>query len=158
MAHLKRLGRNSAVTMLDVDHFKKFNDTWGHDTGDQVLRLLGSVLSDVKGYTPYRYGGEEFTLVFSNNKKDQLEQILEEVRERVASYPLVIRQSERPKDETQGKEQRGKTADKKVVNVTISLGCAIRQQGEKPEQMLKRADEALYAAKKAGRNKVSFSR
>lgn len=158
MAHLKRLGRNSAVTMLDVDHFKKFNDTWGHDTGDQVLRLLGSVLSDVKGYTPYRYGGEEFTLVFSTNKKEQLAQILEDVRERVASYPLVIRQSERPKDENQGKEQRGKTADKKVVNVTISLGCAIRQQGEKPEQLLKRADEALYAAKKAGRNKVSFSR
>ncbi|MDX3774332.1 GGDEF domain-containing protein [Chromatiaceae bacterium AAb-1] len=157
MAHLKRLGRRSAVAMLDVDHFKKFNDTWGHDTGDQVLRLLGAVLADIKGYTAYRYGGEEFTLVFSHNNAGQLAEVLEQVRDRVASYPLVIRQSQRPKDETQGKEQRGKVPEKKVVNVTISLGCAIRQPGEKPEQLLKRADQALYDAKKAGRNRVELS-
>ena len=152
MAHLNRLGRNSAICMLDVDHFKKFNDTYGHDVGDQVLKLLGSILSKVKGLTAYRYGGEEFTLVFGHNKKALLEEKLEEVRLAVAEYPLVIRNDNRPKDSSSGKKARGSSGAEKTVNVTISLGCCVKQKGETPMQLLKRADEALYAAKKAGRN------
>ena len=152
MAHLNRLGRNSAVCMLDVDHFKKFNDTYGHDVGDQVLKLLGSILGKVKGLTAYRYGGEEFTLVFSHNKKAALEEKLEEVRLAIADYPLVIRNDSRPKDSNAGKKARGSNGAEKTVNVTISLGCCVKQKGEPVMQLLKRADEALYAAKKAGRN------
>lgn len=160
MAHLKRLRKRSAVTMLDVDHFKKFNDTWGHDTGDQVLRLLGSILATEKGFTAYRYGGEEFTLVFNHNKEDLLKQVLERVRERVASYPLSIRQPDRPKSSNQGKQNRNNSSgDKtKTVQVTISLGCAIRQGSESADAILKRADQALYAAKKAGRNTVIIAK
>ncbi|HEX5792947.1 MAG TPA: GGDEF domain-containing protein [Rheinheimera sp.] len=156
-SHLSRLGRRSAITMLDVDHFKKFNDTYGHDVGDQVLKLLGSILASERGLTAYRYGGEEFTLVFSHNKTDTLADKLEQVRARVADYPLVIRQPERPNDSKQGKQQRG-SGGSKTVHVTISLGCAIRQSGESTEQLLKRADEALYSAKKAGRNQVAFAK
>mgnify|MGYP005839228343 CR=1 FL=1 len=152
LAHLNRLGRNSAVCMLDVDHFKKFNDTYGHDVGDQVLRLLGSILGKVSGLTAYRYGGEEFTLVFSHNKAAVLKDKLEEVRLAVAEYPLVIRSNDRPKNNTDSKKNRGTGAAEKTVSVTISLGCCIKQKGEAPMQLLKRADEALYAAKKAGRN------
>ncbi len=155
--HLSRLGRRSAVTMLDVDHFKKFNDTYGHDVGDQVLKLLGSVLGSESGLTAYRYGGEEFTLVFSHNQHEKLADKLEQVRERVAAYPLAIRQQDRPKDSKTGKQQRGSPAGSKTVHITISLGCAIRKPGESTDQLLKRADEALYKAKKAGRNQVAFA-
>jgi diguanylate cyclase (GGDEF)-like protein len=158
LSHLSRLGRRSAVTMLDVDHFKKFNDTYGHDVGDQVLKLLGSLLGSERGLSAYRYGGEEFTLVFRHNNKDTLAEKLEQVRAKVAEYPLVIRQQTRPQDSKQGKQQRGNTPGSKTVHVTISLGCAIRNPGETTEQLLKRADEALYSAKKAGRNKVAFAR
>lgn len=156
MGHLNRLGKKSAVTMLDVDHFKKFNDTYGHDVGDQVLRLLGAILAKQPGMTAYRYGGEEFTLVFHHANPKRLQEQLEKVRQQVADYPLVVRQAERPKDTQQGKQQRGQTGKTKTVQITISLGCAIRQKGEKPELLLKRADQALYAAKKAGRNKVKL--
>lgn len=157
LAHLSRLGRRSAVTMLDVDHFKKFNDTYGHDVGDQVLKLLGAILGSEKGLTAYRYGGEEFTLVFSHNNQDKLAEKLEQVRERVASYPLVIRQQHRPQDSKSGKQQRGHSSGNKTVHITISLGCAIRQSGESTDQLLKRADQALYQAKKAGRNQVAIA-
>lgn len=158
LSHLSRLSRRSAVTMLDVDHFKKFNDTYGHDVGDQVLKLLGSLLGSQSGLTAYRYGGEEFTLVFSHNNAAKLAEKLEQVRATVADYPLVIRQPLRPKDSKQGKQQRGHNSGTKTVHIHISLGCAIRKPGETTEQLLKRADEALYSAKKAGRNQVAFAR
>lgn len=157
MAHLNRLGRKSAVCMLDVDHFKKFNDTYGHDVGDQVLKLLGSILSKIKGLSAYRYGGEEFTLVFGHNNTAVLAEKLEEVRLAVAEYPLVIRKADRPNETDTGKNQRGQSRAEQTVNITISLGCCIKQKNETPLQLLKRADEALYAAKKAGRNRVSLA-
>lgn len=156
--HLNRLGRRSAVCMLDVDHFKQFNDTWGHEVGDQVLRLLGSILAEVKGLSAYRYGGEEFTLVFGHDREDAIAEKLEEVRHRVESYPLALRRTDRPESKKDGKAQRGKGTGKQQVNITISLGCALRQRREEPEALLKRADEALYSAKKAGRNCVKMAK
>lgn len=156
--HLKHLGRRSAVCMLDVDHFKQFNDTWGHEVGDQVLRLLGSILADLRGVSSYRYGGEEFTLVFNHNREDAIREKLEEARERVANYPLALRRADnRPEDVRQGKAKRGKGGGPKTVHITISLGCAVRQSGDTPESLLKRADEALYGAKQAGRNQVKMA-
>ncbi|WLD59328.1 GGDEF domain-containing protein [Salinispirillum sp. LH 10-3-1] len=156
--HLSRLGRRSAICMLDVDHFKQFNDTWGHEVGDQVLRLLGSILADVKGLSAYRYGGEEFTLVFSHNRADAIAEKLEDVRQRVENYPLTLRRDDRPDSKKDGKAQRGKASGTQKVNITISLGCALRQPKEEPEALLKRADEALYSAKKAGRNCVKIAK
>lgn len=156
LGHLSRLGKRSAVTMLDVDHFKKFNDTWGHDVGDQVLKLIASILSKTSGVKAYRYGGEEFTLVFNHNDADIIAERLEYIRARVANYPLVFRQANRPKDNQAGKEARGQKNAGKILHVSISLGCAIRLPGENTEPLLKRADQALYQAKNAGRNQVAF--
>ncbi|WAJ70480.1 GGDEF domain-containing protein [Catenovulum adriaticum] len=157
LGHLSRLGKRSAVTMLDVDHFKKFNDTWGHDVGDQVLKLIASILSKTRGVKAYRYGGEEFTLVFNHDDPEIIAERLEYIRARVANYPLVFRQSSRPKDHQTGKQARGHNNVGKILHVSISLGCAIRRPGEHTEPLLKRADQALYQAKNAGRNQVTFA-
>lgn len=155
MSQLQHLKRRSAVCMLDVDHFKKFNDKYGHDVGDQVLRLLGRILAEQKGLKAYRYGGEEFTLVFAHNDQARLKAQLEEVRKAVASYPLSIRDASRPKRGNEGKQQRGqRKVPNKHVKVTISLGATVRAKNDTAEAILKRADENLYSAKKAGRNRV----
>lgn len=155
MSQLQHLKRRSAVCMLDVDHFKKFNDKYGHDVGDQVLRLLGRILGEQSGIKAYRYGGEEFTLVFPHNDTARLKEQLEHVRKRVAEYPLSIREQGRPQNAQAGKQQRGQSAGRsKQVKVTISLGATPRDKTDTPETLLKRADELLYRAKKAGRNRV----
>ena len=156
------LPRNYAVAMLDVDHFKKFNDTHGHDVGDQVLQMVASKIRQVGGGgKAYRYGGEEFSIVFPRMSADDAFYYLDELRKAIDSYEMVIRKSERI-DEDEDKaarkqRQRGsfRTAATKV-SVTISIGVAERMHNETPEDVLKAADTALYAAKKAGRNQVSL--
>ena len=149
------LGKRYTLAMMDVDHFKKFNDTYGHDVGDQVLRLVASKLNAVKGGgKAYRYGGEEFTIVFPNKSVNYAIPFLEQVREEIANYNMAIRSDDRPEEHTEGKSNRKKNAGgTKYVNVTISIGVAERE-GELKEfdQVLKQADEALYRAKQAGRN------
>lgn len=149
------LGKRYTLAMLDVDHFKKFNDTYGHDVGDQVLRMVAARLDEVKGGgKAYRYGGEEFTIVFPNKSVNHAIPYLEQVRESIANYQMAIRNDDRPEDEDSGKPKRKKNSGgTKFVNVTISIGVAERE-GELKEfdQVLKQADEALYRAKQAGRN------
>lgn len=157
MSQLQHLRKRSAVCMLDVDHFKKFNDRYGHEVGDQVLRLLGSILKNHGGFKAYRYGGEEFTLVFSHNDEEKLKDTLESVRSQVANYPLKLREPSRPESKSKGRQERGKAEEsKKTVKVTISLGATPKERGDTPDSILKRADENLYAAKKAGRNRVTL--
>ncbi len=155
-ARLERLGRKAAVVMLDVDHFKAFNDQWGHDVGDQVLRLLGHLLHSEKGLQAFRYGGEEFTLVFSHAHRERIERQLEALRERVSGYPLVVRESGRPEDDRRGRQDRGNSGNENTLSVTISLGWTVRRHDDTPDAIIKRADEALYKAKNAGRNRVCF--
>ncbi|MCF2856415.1 GGDEF domain-containing protein [Pseudoalteromonas sp. SMS1] len=147
------LGRKYTVAMLDIDHFKKFNDTYGHDIGDQVLKLVASKLTKVKsGGKVFRYGGEEFTVVFPSKTSDIALNALEQLREDIANYDMIIRQQNR-----QSKQSRRSNppADRKVVNVTVSIGIASRQAKQKFEDVIKTADIALYRAKKKGRNNVS---
>ena len=149
------LGKRYTVAMMDVDHFKKFNDTYGHDVGDQVLRMVASKINDVKGGgKAYRYGGEEFTIVFPNKSVSYAIPYLEQVRETIAEYQMAIRSDDRPDDKKQGKSARKKSqGNTKFVNVTISIGVAEREGELKDfDQVLKQADEALYRAKQAGRN------
>ncbi|PWB30510.1 GGDEF domain-containing protein [Pseudomonas sp. SDI] len=151
---MQRLGRNYVLAMTDVDHFKKFNDTHGHDVGDQVLRLVASKLSKVTGGgRAYRYGGEEFALVFAGKTLEECMPHLEAVREVIANYNIQLRNQEnRPHDDSQGRQRRGAAAAGSV-SVTISIGVAERQpEHRSPEEVLKSADEALYSAKAAGRN------
>jgi GGDEF domain-containing protein len=152
---MQRLGRNYVLAMSDVDHFKKFNDTHGHDVGDQVLRLVASKLSKIGGGgKAYRYGGEEFALVFAGKTLDECLPHLEVIREAIATYNIHLRnQDSRPQDDNQGRQRRA-GASASSVSVTVSIGVAERVEQRAPEQVLKSADQALYSAKGAGRNCV----
>ncbi|WP_341521584.1 GGDEF domain-containing protein [Pseudomonas sp. G.S.17] len=154
---MQRLGRNYVLAMGDVDHFKKFNDTHGHDVGDQVLRLVASKLSKITsgGGKAYRYGGEEFAIVFAAKTLEECLPHLEVIRESIANYDILLRNNDnRPQDDHQGRQRRG-AAQASSVSVTISIGVAERQPEHRtPEEVLKAADQALYAAKGAGRNCV----
>lgn len=153
---LHGIGRRYAVAMVDIDHFKKFNDTYGHDVGDQVLKLVAKKLMGVGGGgTAYRYGGEEFTVLFPRQRAVDVLPHLEELRAAIADYPLFIRSSDRPLDKRQGKQQRGRGREGTYTSVTVSIGVA--ESGEErtaPETVLKSADKALYKAKNRGRNQV----
>jgi GGDEF domain-containing protein len=153
---LQRLGRQYVLAMADVDHFKRFNDTHGHDVGDQVLKMVASRLRKIGGGgRAYRYGGEEFTLVFPGRSVEECLPHLEAVRQSVESYALQLRDaSSRPKDDRLGRAARGKVSTSQV-SVTISIGVAERQGEQRtPDEVIKAADQALYGAKKAGRNCV----
>lgn len=151
---LQRLGRSYVIVMADVDHFKKFNDSHGHDVGDQVLRLVASQLRNIGcGGKAYRYGGEEFTLVFPGKRIEECLPYLEQVRQAIEAYHLQLRdKQQRPEDDRQGRLRRTGSALSRV-SVTISMGVAERGlERRSPEQVIKAADQALYSAKHAGRN------
>jgi len=154
---MQRLGRNYVLAMSDVDHFKKFNDTHGHDVGDQVLRLVASKLSKIAngGGRAYRYGGEEFAIVFAGKTVEECMPHLEVIRETIANYAIQLRnQDNRPQDDLQGRQRRS-GSQASAVSVTVSIGVAERQpEHRNPDEVLKAADQALYAAKGAGRNCV----
>ena len=148
------LGRKYSVAMLDIDHFKKFNDTYGHDVGDQVLKLVAAKMARVSGGGKvFRYGGEEFTIVFPRKDTDSVIDHLEDVRESIEEYRIVLRDDKR-KQNTKAKRNAASKSNKKTVSVTISIGVAERQGGETFEQTMKEADKALYRAKKKGRNQI----
>ncbi|MBU1696334.1 MAG: GGDEF domain-containing protein [Proteobacteria bacterium] len=150
---LNKLGSKYSIAMLDVDHFKKFNDTYGHDAGDDVLRLLCNKLKAVSGGgKAFRYGGEEFTVVFSGMTTSEVKVHLEQLRENIANNLFILRKQER---RTTDKKKRAKKNNREV-KVTISIGYAERNEDAKtPDQVLKLADKALYRAKGQGRNCVS---
>jgi len=156
---LTALGGQYCMAMLDVDHFKKFNDTHGHDVGDQVLQMVASQIGKVQGGgKAYRYGGEEFTVVFAGKQVDDVSYFLEQVRKNIEGYEMVIREQERVEEDTSAQKDRQKGSFRKAgkkVSVTISIGVAEKTRGENPDDVLKRADEALYRAKKGGRNRIA---
>jgi diguanylate cyclase len=133
-------GGSVHLAVLDIDHFKKFNDTWGHQTGDQVIRFVASVIGRVGAPPRFaaRYGGEEFAMIVSGESAAQVEQILLEICEEVGSRSLKRR-----------------STNEDLGAVTISAGFAERRTGEPPVSLIQRADTALYASKHAGRNRVT---
>ena len=154
---LDGLPQGAVVAMVDVDHFKQFNDTYGHDTGDQVLRMVAWRLNEIPDVQAFRYGGEEFTLVFTTlSLKDALAR-LETGRQAVAASRFTLRSGDRPKGK-KGKEKRGVEGGRHGLSVTVSMGAAMRGAGEHAQALLKRADDALYAAKEAGRDRVLASK
>ncbi|WP_218573101.1 GGDEF domain-containing protein [Pseudomonas sp. L-22-4S-12] len=153
---LERLGRTYVLAMADVDHFKAFNDTHGHDVGDQVLKLVASQLRKIGGGgRAYRYGGEEFTLVFPGKSLEDCRPHLEAVRQAVQGYSLQLRDTRsRPQDDKQGRQRR-RAASASSVSVTISIGMAEREVRHRgADEVIREADQALYGAKRAGRNCV----
>jgi diguanylate cyclase (GGDEF)-like protein len=153
---LQRLGRQYVIAMTDIDHFKLFNDKYGHDVGDQVLRAVAARLGRVSGGgCAYRYGGEEFALVFPGKTLEECLPHLEAVRGSIESCALHLRDPQtRPRDDQAGRQIRGRSSAR-PVSVTISIGVAQRQLTRpEPEDVIKAADKALYSAKSAGRNCV----
>lgn len=143
-----RLGKNGqAVAMADVDHFKEFNDTWGHDAGDQVLRRVAENLAMVHGGRAYRYGGEEFVLVFRSRSPARIAKALEDCRRTIAARPFYLR------GQRVGTRDRGRGGGR-AVRITVSFGLAMPLRGDSGSDTLKRADVALYRAKRNGRNRV----
>lgn len=145
-----RLGSHYTIAMVDIDFFKKFNDKFGHDIGDDVLKLVAKELSHVKnGGKAYRYGGEEFTILFSGKKKEDCIMALEEIREHIFRRGFVIRDKNRP--EKAPKEIQKATSVKKE-RLSVSIGVAVSAKGKTPQEIIKIADDALYKAKESGRN------
>ncbi len=165
MHDLQSLNGRYCVAMLDVDHFKKFNDTYGHDVGDQVLKLVASRMMRVKGGgRAYRYGGEEFTVLFPRASSRDAVFHLDALRRSIASAAFRLRADDRP---TRPPENRSIGTKNKAparapakghpqVGVTISIGVYERADADTPDMAMKAADEALYRAKDGGRNRVSL--
>jgi diguanylate cyclase (GGDEF)-like protein len=145
---------NYTVGMVDVDHFKAFNDKHGHDVGDQVLRMVAAVMAKVGGGgKAFRYGGEELAVIFPGKKVEQTQEHLEKLRATIAGRVFVIRGPGRPRKKPDIPKQVGK---RQALKVSVSIGAADNafKEHEQPDEVIKAADEALYAAKEAGRNRV----
>lgn len=152
---LHNLRNRYSIAMLDIDHFKKFNDKHGHDVGDQVLKLVARHIAKIGGGgTPYRYGGEEFCVLFPHKDSEPCTPHLEALRTSIANHAIALRNKKtRPKSTQEGQKQRGNKGSNTTVKVTISIGIAEAGNSLKePVQVLKEADKALYRAKKQGRN------
>jgi diguanylate cyclase (GGDEF)-like protein len=160
---LMKLGMKYSVAMLDIDFFKKFNDTYGHETGDEVLRFIAAIINDVKGGgKAYRYGGEEFTILFPGKNVKEVLSSLEDLRETIAKRGFVVRKKRRIKSNTRNKaysntsRRISNSNNTKKIYIHVSIGIAQKDDTNKtPAMVLKAADTALYRAKKKGRNCVS---
>ncbi|MCE7797219.1 diguanylate cyclase [Sphingobium sufflavum] len=134
-----RDGEEGSVAILDIDHFKKVNDNYGHDTGDKVIKLVAGVLEDScqqGNAITARFGGEEFVVLFTNLTIDEVQERCEAIR--IAVSNLVI------------------PYENRTLNVTASLGAAIMQASEGMDNNLNAADQMLYMAKNGGRNRVVY--
>jgi len=149
---LRTLKKNYALGMLDIDLFKKINDRYGHDFGDQVLRTVATRARKSGRCRIFRYGGEEFCLVFRGGQFPMAEESSEQIRQAICATPIAIRSrfrtDKKPKGSSKGAE---KVAS---VKVSVSIGLAMSFGPEDPARVIEIADKALYAAKKGGRNKV----
>jgi diguanylate cyclase len=132
-------GEPLSLLLFDIDHFKSFNDSYGHLTGDQVLRLVGlSLKQTIKGQDiTARYGGEEFAVVLPNTALRQALTVADHIRRAVMA-----------------KELKKKSTGELLGRVTISVGVSMLKQGDDTDALIERADACLYAAKRNGRNRV----
>ncbi len=151
-----RLSGQYTIAMVDVDSFKNFNDRYGHEVGDQVLRKVASQLESVGGGgKAYRYGGEEFALLFPERDPGEVLSHLERVRVSIEDAKFALRGKDRPKEKPENPNSSPKPPKK--VSVTVSIGAAGRSDHRSaPSEVITFADRALYQAKKAGRNRVKM--
>ena len=154
---LMRLPDLYTVAMIDIDHFKKLNDEHGHAAGDQVLRLIGSTLTRTEGGgRPFRYGGEEFAVLFPGKSTEEALPYLEDLRESIEASSFTIRGRDRPKMKPD-KPMRS-TGGRRTLSITVSLGVAEPDEaGADPDDVIRAADQALYRAKRTGRNRICIS-
>jgi diguanylate cyclase len=131
-----------SILLIDIDRFKNFNDTYGHLIGDRVLRFVaGALRNTVKGYDkPSRFGGEEFTVILPNTFLSGAASVAEQIRKTIAAGELM-----------------DKSSGESYGRIQVSIGVAQYRKGESQEALIKRTDQALYRAKRRGRNRVECS-
>ena len=151
---LRTLVGDYAIAMVDVDHFKRFNDRHGHSAGDQALRMVATELQGVGGGgRAYRYGGEEFAILFPGSTAAAARQPLEEVRAAISCRKFAIRGPDRPRKKPDS--PRKKSRPSRTFSVSVSIGLAgPNSQRTAADAVLRAADRALYRAKKEGRNRL----
>jgi diguanylate cyclase (GGDEF)-like protein len=169
---LLRLKPPYAIAAVDIDHFKRINDTFGHDTGDQVLRLVASRLARVSGGgEAFRVGGEEFTILFPGRTAKDVSDHLDLLRMNIESSSFRLRtggeRRKAPRDSDRRTTGTRKSSKKRLapvpdeqsgaVNMTVSIGIAESQPKLRPEEVIEQADQALYRAKQGGRNRIETS-
>jgi diguanylate cyclase len=139
LSEAEATGEGLCLMLLDIDHFKNFNDTWGHQTGDQVLRLVAMTLkSNIKGKDiAARYGGEEFVAVLPSTDLEGAVIVADNIRKAIQNKDLLKR-----------------STNEKLGRITASFGVAAFRPGDNATSLIERADRCLYAAKHAGRNRV----
>lgn len=154
---LLNLGKKYTIAMIDVDRFKKFNDTYGHKTGDQVLKMIASRLGKISGGArTFRYGGEEFTAIFAGKSIEEAVSHVEGFRKAIETAPFTVRGRERRKKPPRSRGKKSGSG-RKPVKVTVSIGLASPVgPAANPEQVIKAADKKLYKAKKGGRNRTVY--
>jgi len=133
-------GNPLSFAVIDIDFFKKFNDTWGHQTGDQVIRFVASVIGRVAEPPRFaaRYGGEEFCIIFPDESAAVVEEVAEAIREEISTRMLKRR-----------------STNEDLGMITVSIGLAQRSANEPIHSLIERADAALYGSKRNGRNRVT---
>jgi diguanylate cyclase len=130
-----------SLILCDIDHFKSFNDTWGHQTGDQVIRFVASALTKfaLPDHLVARYGGEEFAMIMPRTPLKEAARLADQIRVAIEAKRLVRR-----------------STNETIGAVTVSFGAALYASGETPSQLVARADECLYMSKRGGRNRVTL--
>jgi diguanylate cyclase (GGDEF)-like protein len=151
---LTQLVGHYTIAMVDVDHFKQFNDKHGHEVGDQVLKMVAVELGKVGGGgRPFRYGGEEFGIVFDGKRVEDAQPHLEKLRSTIAGRVFTVRGAFRPRKKPDQPKPTKKP--RKTLKITVSIGAAdSTDPKETTEEVVKAADQCLYRAKETGRNKV----
>lgn len=164
---LLRLKSPYAIAAVDIDHFKNINDTFGHDTGDQVLRLVAAKLARVSGGgQAFRVGGEEFTILFFGKTQQDVIDHLELLRMEIEGSSFRVRaQQDRRKAPRQSDRRTGGPRKKRagpgsrsaMLSMTVSIGVAESQPRLNVDEVIQQADKALYRAKQGGRNRVEMT-
>lgn len=156
--HCLRLAGDYALAMVDIDHFKKINDRYGHQAGDQVLRYVASQLQADRTGRTYRYGGEEFVVVCENGEYRDVVVAMDTLRKAIEDRVFVVRGKGRPRKKPDAPPAASRGPRKKVT-VTVSIGVARRNERyPTPRDVIAAADKLLYRAKRAGRNRVKAAR
>jgi len=153
-----RIGNRYTLAMVDVDHFKQVNDRFGHQVGDEVLRMVASCLQKyARGGKVFRYGGEEFVVIFPKKTVKETLPVLERVRVGVQKRPFVIRGPNRPKKKPKGEVLPPGGTEK--IRITVSIGVAEKtdkMRNRTDAEIIEMADKAVYMAKSNGRNCIVY--
>ncbi len=154
---LARLSLEYSIAIIDIDHFKKVNDTYGHKCGDDALRFIAAILRNSGIGRAYRYGGEEFLVVMENTGLKEAYETVERLREAICHKPFQVRPAQRP---ILGRRKRSEVRSSGATTITMSVSIGIaknRSPTDAPNDVIAAADKALYRSKQEGRNRTSMA-